>query len=177
MKIISPFPAFRQTFNYDCGALALEAILVFYGFDVKENDVMKKAGTTKAGTSIAGIKRAARSYGLKVFARKMTVEEVKKYIDKNTPVLIPLQAWKEEHNVVDWEEDWIDGHYVVAIGYDSKKFYFEDPATSVRDYLTYDEFEKRWHDVGADKKRYKGYGIVIYGRRRLYDPSKAIHMD
>lgn len=171
------FPAFRQTYNYDCGALALEAILAFYGFDLKEGDVMQKAGTTKNGTPINGIKKAAKAYGLKVKSKKMTVDEVKKYIDKNIPVLIPLQAWTNKPTHPNWEEDWIDGHYVVAIGYDNKKFYFEDPSSNIRDFLTYDEFEKRWHDIGSDKTIYDCLGIIIYGKRRLYNPKKIIHMD
>lgn len=178
MKMISPFPAFRQTYLYDCGALALEAILAYYGIDVKEYDVMKKAGTTPSkGTTVEGIKKTARSYGLKAFSKAMTVDEIKEFIDRNIPVLIPLQAWTDKHEKIDWELDWVDGHYVVAIGYDNKKFYFEDPSSIVHDYLTFEEFEKRWHDMGNGKNRYIGYGIVIHGKKKKYQPEKPIHMD
>ncbi len=175
MKIITPFPEFRQTFNYDCGAQTLHAVLVYYGINTREDEVMKKAHTTTAGTSVVGMKKAARSFGLKVISGEMEIEEIKKYIDKSIPVIINLQAWTEDHQV-DWEKDWHDGHWAVAIGYDKEKLYFEDPSTNARDYLTYNELEKRWHGADGNKK-YMSYGIVVYGKKKPYHPDKAIHMD
>ncbi|MEK7596261.1 MAG: cysteine peptidase family C39 domain-containing protein [Patescibacteria group bacterium] len=178
MKLIS-FPEFRQTFDYDCGASAMQSILAFYGIDVGEKQVMKIAGTAKAGTSIKGIKKVARKFGLKAKSGAMSVKDIKKFINKNIPVIVPLQAWANNKNnkKVDWEKDWRDGHYVIAIGYDKEKFYFEDPAAVLRTYLAYDEFEKRWHDSDTNRKKYNHYGIIIYGKKPSYNLKKAKHMD
>jgi uncharacterized protein YvpB len=38
-----------------------------------------------------------------------------------------IQAWKDENDTTPYPNDFEDGHYVVAIGYDKKNFFFEDP--------------------------------------------------
>lgn len=40
------------------------------------------------------------------------------------PVIILIQAWREDDDLSPWADDWDDGHYVVVIGYDAKYFYF-----------------------------------------------------
>jgi ABC-type bacteriocin/lantibiotic exporter with double-glycine peptidase domain len=176
MKIAN-FPEFIQASDYDCGAMAMQAVLAYYGFDVGERKILKIVGTTRRhGTHVKGIERAAKKFGLKFRSRKMTVDQIKKYIDRKIPVIALLQAWTRRKGIK-WEKDWRDGHYVVVIGYNTKKFYFEDPATILRTYLTFSEFEKRWHDVDTDGKKYVHHGIAIYGKKPQYDLRKSIHMD
>jgi len=43
------------------------------------------------------------------------------------PVILLLQAWKDEDDSTPYAVDFDDGHYVVAIGYDQQYIYFEDP--------------------------------------------------
>jgi hypothetical protein len=40
------------------------------------------------------------------------------------PVIILIQAWRDEDNLTPWVDDWEDGHYVVVIGYDAQNLYF-----------------------------------------------------
>jgi len=40
MKILD-FPELRQTFNYDCGAKALQSVLAYYGIDIREEEIIK----------------------------------------------------------------------------------------------------------------------------------------
>jgi len=175
---ILKFPEFRQVYKYDCGASALQSVLVYYGFDVREKDIMDLAGTSAHdGTPIKGFKKVAKHYGLKSKVRKLTIENVKKYIAKRVPVIIDLEAWSEKKKV-DWEDDWQDGHYVVAIGYDRDKFYFEDPSSVHRTFLTFVELQKRWHDQDPKtKKKLVNIGIIISGRKPDYHPERAEHMD
>jgi len=175
MKMLT-FPELRQTYSYDCGAKAAHAVLAYYGIDARESDVIKEAGTTRAGTPIRGIAKVMRKNGLKCKAKPMTIEEVKKSIDLKRPVILVLQAWTEKKNI-DWKKDWADGHYVVAIGYDRRRMYFEDPSSVLRTYLNYRELAERWHDVDTDNKKYVNYGIIIYGKRPRYSLKKRIHMD
>ncbi|MBU2236000.1 C39 family peptidase, partial [Patescibacteria group bacterium] len=102
--------------------------------------------------------------------------DIKKFINKKIPVILLVQAWTNIKNV-NWEKDWIDGHYVVAIGYDKNKIYFEDPSSISRTHLTYNELIKRWHDTDCDGKKYVNYGIAVYGKKPVYDLSKSKHMN
>lgn len=169
------FPNLRQTFNYDCGAKALQTVFFYYGIDTKENVIMKLARTSKSGTPILGIEQTIKKYGLRSISKKMTIDELKTFIDKKIPVIVAVQAWSKKKNV-DWKKNFTDGHYVVVIGYDQKKFLFEDPAVMARTFLTYKEFEERWHDKIAGKKHIQ-HGIAIFGKNPCFHPQTMIHMD
>ena len=173
MKILI-FPELRQTYAYDCGANAVQSVLGYYGIDKREDEIMKIAGTTKAGTSINGIIKALKKFGLKTKAEGMSISQVKKCIDKKIPVILVLQAWSKKKNH-DWKKDWKDGHYIVVIGYDKHKVYFEDPSSELRTWLTYKELDKRWHDKD-DNKIYIHFGISVYGKKPSYSPRKNIHL-
>lgn len=68
---------------------------------------------------------------------------------------------------MDWDNTWEDGHYVVAIGYDEKYIYFEDPSIlGGIGYIPKSEFLRRWHDYDMDiTNKYIHYGMSIEGRR------------
>jgi predicted double-glycine peptidase len=170
------FPELRQTYNYDCGAKATEAVLAYFGMDIREDLIMKKAHTTHAGTPIKGIVKTLISHGLKCKVGKLRIYDVKNYIKKGLPVIMVLQAWTNKKNV-NWKKDWIDGHYVVAIGFDEKNIYFEDPSSVLRTYLSHEELKKRWHDVDANGKKYVNYGIVAYAKKGSYHINNIEHMD
>ena len=172
-------PDLRQTKGYDCGAIVIQTILDYYGMDVREDKILKLTRTNKKKvTQTRDIERVFKKYGLKTKSGKFTIEEVKKFIDKKIPVILVLQAWAIKKEV-DWKKDWKDGHYVIAIGYDKEKMYFDDPATIWKTYLTFDELKKRWHDVGGLKnkgKKYIHFGIVAYGKKRKFSEKKSVHM-
>jgi len=169
-------PQLSQTYGYDCGAKALQAVLVYYGIEIREDEIIKSAGTSIDGTSIKGIIKVVQKYGLKTDSKQMTISDIKEYIKKNIPVIIVLQAWSKKKKV-DWEKDWIDGHYVVAIGYTKDKILFEDLSSFKRDYLKYDELDKRWHDVDTGGKKYFHHGIAIFGKKPQYNRDEVVHMD
>ena len=170
------FPRLRQVHKYDCGAIVTQAILEYYGFDVREDKIIKIAKTNRKGTSPKGIIRILRKYKLKPKIHKFTIEQVKKFISRGHPVILLVQAWTDKQKV-NWEKDWTDGHYVVAIGYDKKKMYFEDPSSVFKIYLTFEELEKRWHDSDSriKNKRYVHMGIVFSGKKK-YNSKKVVKM-
>lgn len=175
MKILE-FPMSIQTYDYDCGAKALQAVLAYYGICVKENVVLRLAGTKeKCGTPISGIRRTAKKYGLGCSCGEMAISEIKELINKKTPVIILVQAWTGNKQV-DWKKTWKDGHFVIVIGYDKNKIYFEDPFVFRRTFLTYKELKERWHGVIKGKKRHS-FGIVISGKKPKFDLNKKRHMD
>ena len=159
------FPALRQAFNYDCGAVAAQSVIVYYGHDVSEERVMQVAGTTpRNGTPLLGMLRVLRRYALKCESRRMTLGELKHFIKSGVPVIVLLQAWATKK--VNWESDWRDGHFAVAIGYDSKRLYFADPASITRSYLSFAELARRWHGREG-KKKFVNWGIAVRGKRRV----------
>lgn len=175
MKILD-FPMLCQAFDYSCGATALQSVLAYYGFDVREGSIMKIAGTGKGGTPIIGIISAARKYKLKCISKAMDIDEVKRFIDKKIPVIVFMQAWAEKKNI-NWDEEWNETHYAVIIGYDSKRFIFADPSSFTRAFLSFKEFSQRWRGTDTDKKRHANLGFAIYGRKPAYYSRKIVHMD
>ena len=170
------FPEVRQTYNYDCGAKVTQAVLAYYGIDIREDIIIKLVGTKRSGTPIKGIIRAFKKHGLKYKVEKSTINKIRKCINKKIPVILVLQAWTDKKNV-NWETDWIDGHYVIAIGYDKNRIYFEDPSSVLRTFLTYDELKERWHGIDPESgKKYINYGIIVYGKRNTFSFKKAVRM-
>ena len=77
------FPNLRQTYDYDCGATVVQAVLAYYGIHIRKDHIMKIAGTSKRdGTSLSGILKVLKKQGLKYQARKMEISEVKKFLEE-----------------------------------------------------------------------------------------------
>jgi len=171
------YPFKRQIYSYDCGASCMETVLTYFGYDEREDYIMKIAGTDKNGTSIEGLIKVAKKLGLKYKARdNMTIDDLKKCINRRRPCITSIQAWGNNAKE-DWEDGWRYGHFVVPIAYDDKNIYFEDPASDHRTFLSYDEMERRWHDKEAGGRKLIHFGIMFYGRPERLDDDEMIHMD
>ena len=158
------FPELKQSGDYDCGALAIQSVLNYYGVDVREDLIAKEAKTTKEkGTPIRGVVDFLKKYDLKVIAKKMKINDIIDYIEKDIPVIMLLQAWWNKKNI-DYKKVYNCGHYVVAIGYDSKRLYFEDPYKLERTYLEYGELKKRWHSLDDKNKKINNFAIAAKGK-------------
>jgi predicted double-glycine peptidase len=55
----------------------------------------------------------------------MLISDLENSIMRGRPVIVQIQAWGDEGT--DYTNDFDDGHYVVAIGFDENYLYFEDP--------------------------------------------------
>ena len=162
MKLLD-FPKLRQTYEYDCGANALQAVLAYYGIELSEEILMKDAKTNpKKGTTIKGILKTLDEFKLKYESKRMTIKDIQNYLDKKIPVLILLSAYNEFH-------------WVVAIGYDKNKIFFDDPSSFERTFLEDKELEKKWHAKEGKKEIYN-HGIAVFGKKPVYDSKKIIHM-
>ncbi len=91
----------------------------------------------------------------------MTIEQLQACLDNKQPVIIAYQAWKDNPSIP-YQDDWEDGHFSIAIGYDSNNIYFMDPYT-LGNYTSIptSEFLTRWHDIDdfAEEKLIN-FGIV-----------------
>jgi predicted double-glycine peptidase len=178
VKIID-FPSLRQTYTFSCGASAIQVMMLYYGFDKRENAIIEEVGTTKDGTKPESIVDYFKNNKFKVSAHEnFTIDKIKTLIDEKIPVLVVLQAWVEEPAPKDWEKLNENGHYVVVIGYTDRHIVFSDPSNIYDTYLTYEDFEKRWHDISIDKSEFfDHYAIIPYGIKPSYKGNYVEHMN
>jgi predicted double-glycine peptidase len=168
----------RQTYDYDCGAKALQTVMAYYGVFVREDKLIQALGSGKDGTRVQRMAEIAQENGFQVTIREnMSTDELRDYLRRGVPVIVLLQAWAERVlTLKEWKEDYDDGHYAIAIGYLRKVFLFEDPSSFRRTWLREREFLARWHDVDTDSEhKYEHFGMILSGR----EPSRQMleHMD
>jgi predicted double-glycine peptidase len=157
----------RQTYDFDCGAKALQTVMAYYGVDVREDKLLRELGSNNNGTAVEKMVSIANRYGFEVKTHEyLTLAGLKKYIKEGIPVIVLLQAWAERYMTLkDWREDDADGHYAIVIGYQRKVLIFEDPSSFRRTWLRETEFLARWHDVDPENdKRYEQFGMVLLGK-------------
>lgn len=159
-----PVPNVQQTTKFSCGAAVTQSVCCYFGVGPDEqNEYMERLhAVPDGGIAPTDIVKFCKDYGLCADAiENMTTEQLIEYIEKGRPVICAMQAYgtKKEY------KNWSSGHYVVAIGYDKKNIYFEDPmSTGRRVFLAIDEFAERWHDYDKHNKEYNHLGIVIWKR-------------
>lgn len=167
---IIDFPDVRQSKDYTCGVSALQAILHYYGFSYREDQLSILLHTTNQfGTHPHNIISVCRRLGLTVVVRDhMSLDEIRFYLDNQIPILTLLQSWGNPKNYQDLNIN-DSGHYSIIIGIIGKYIIFEDPSLIGKGYITFDTFVKRWHDADASGHQYIRYGIMIYGKDIKYD--------
>jgi predicted double-glycine peptidase len=183
-KIKLDFPELRQATSYTCGVTALQQVLIYYGIEKREDELMsllatKKTSIIEHGTKMSKIVEVAVYFGLEAYILKNSnIKEIKTLIDKGIPPILLIQAWRDYSvDNLDWNKDYKDGHYVVAVGYNDTSLFFEDPSSVNRTYLTFEEFETRWHDASDDNiHKYNHYAVIIKGEKK-FSSTNIIHMD
>ncbi len=171
-------PTVRQATPYTCGVSALHAVLGYYGEDIRDDKLAQTLKTKPAsGTDYHNILRLAANHGYRVQKyTEMSLDKLKRLIDHGKPTILVIQAWASKP--VDWANDWDDGHYVVAIGYDQDDIYFMDPSTLGNyTYIPVAEFLDRWHDMDQHGRELIHFGIVIDGKKRVFDPDEIKSLD
>lgn len=163
-------PLTRQATDYTCGVASLQSILMYYGDEYMESELAQVLkADPENGTSYHNIADFSKSEGYTVnIYKKMSIEDLKKQIDNKKPVLVLLQAWSDDPNP-NYKDDWIDGHYSIAIGYDQKRVYFMDPSTlGYYTFIPTQQFLDRWHDVDINEKVIH-FGMVIEKKNPKYN--------
>jgi len=168
------FPNLLQTFEYDCGATAIQSILLYYGIEIKANKIITYAKTDeKSGTFIKDTEAVFLQYGLKYDSQTLSILDLESYLKKKIPVMILLQAWSATQK--NYSTSYKDGHWVVAIGFDSQNIYFADPYISAISFIPKKEFKSRWHGKEG-RKKIQNYGIAVFGKRPSYSSRKIVYM-
>lgn len=163
----------RQATSYTCGVSASQAVLNYYGTDVREDQLAQRFGTTEtSGTSPNQIVTGLESYGLVATMREdTTLDDLRWNIQQQIPTMVAIQAWLEKYPPQDWSMEWESGHWIIVIGMDDSNVYFEDPSIlGSRGWLSHSEFLARWHDYtgeapccGVNDKTYTHLSISVKG--------------
>jgi predicted double-glycine peptidase len=171
-------PTGRQTFDFDCGAKALQIVMAYYGVDIREDELITELGIDHDGVPVKNMIATAEKQGFQVVAKcEFPLRSLKQYVDAKHPVIVLVQAWAERYMTLDdWKEDNDNGHYVIVIGHHGYIIVFEDPASFRRTWMTEEEFLARWHDVDPrTQERLDHFAMVLLGKQ----PAKKVleHMD
>jgi hypothetical protein len=185
LKIIKilEFPDSRQSTNFSCGAACVQAVLKYYGIEIREDILIEGMGVLPTNVEPSGVRpdiilKFFEKKGLKHSTGTMTIKEITDFIDKDIPIITPIQAWNElyEKKDVDYS-GWKDGHYVIAIGYTKDELIFDDPSLmNNRGFLSFDEFKNRWHDQDSIGKKYVNFGMAIFGKKPIFNPKKTFRI-
>jgi uncharacterized protein YvpB len=177
------FQELRQLYTFDCGVSFSQSVLTYYGYNKREDELLKKLKAVNTNVFDNGV-TAKSIMGLFIehklkpkLIRGMKAEELPAYIDEGVPVIVLLQAYKEKDNKKEYKDDYVDGHYVVAVGYDNGSIIFEDPSAYNRTCLTYEELDDRWHANNDNNKPDPvSLAIAVYGVRK-FRSNQIEHME
>lgn len=182
IKILK-FPDSRQSTNFSCGAACVQSVLYYYGTEIREDILIKEMEVLPTNVEPSGVRpdiilKFFEKKGLKYNAGTMTIKKIIEFIDKDIPIITPIQAWNEAYEKKDVDySGWKDGHYIVAIGYTKNKILFDDPSLmNNRGFLSFEEFRSRWHDQDSLGKKYINFGMAIFGKEPKFDSKKIFRI-
>lgn len=172
-------PDVRQTYDYTCGPVSLQAAFGYYGEEHFERDLMEMCQSDpQEGTPPEKLAEVARKLGFQAEIRQnMTLADLEKFIGEGKPVLVAAQAWRNDDQLqTPWNKIWDSGHWMVTCGMDDKNVYFEDPSIlGSLGQIPREEFLQRWHDIDLDKPFIQG-GVIISGKDPE-PPPLIMHVD
>lgn len=176
--MILEFPWIVQSTNYTCGSACMTSILNYYGFDEVTEDEMSdelKSAPVR-GTRPESFIRVAKKYGLNANSVMHTsINNIIQSIINHNPVIVNVQAWSDSDDI-DYTENYNNGHYVVAIGFQDDKIIFADPSCLYRTFLTLEELERRWHDKETEEE-YTDHLAIFFVGKPDFSYSKIKHMN
>lgn len=164
-------PPITQPDDYSCGVACLYSIFAYYGIDKYDYAALEKRlhATEADGTDFKRIVDVARQEGLVAHAHKeMTLDELLDCVKARQAVIVSMQAYEDDPKKVPqiYYDANVNGHFVVAIGFDDDNLYFMDPSLPRRRaFLSKAEFDKRWHDdegTAGHPNVIHHLGLVIY---------------
>lgn len=126
------FPHYMQTDAMTCGPSCLRIISAYYGKKYSLAELVQVSHTTREGSSLLGMSRAAEKIGFRTMGVKITMSQLFE------EVTLPCIAhWNQQHFVVVYK---ITKHAV----------YVSDPAHGLLQY-TKEEFAKHWISDGKEE--------------------------
>jgi len=131
-RIITPLAL--QSHVTECGAACLGSVLAYFGLWIPLSELRTLCEVSRDGSSAAGIKRAAKSFGLDCKGRSAPSSSMLRGMS------LPL--------ILFWEFN----HFVILEGFDAKHFYINDPACGRRR-LTAGKFDQSYSGIVLEFQR------------------------
>ena len=124
--LVVPFATFEKQHRIeDCGPSALASVSRFYGVSATEKELASMAGTSRTGTSLFGLLRAARAKGLSADAWRVKPDQL---ADVPRPCILFMHP----------------GHFVILKGVKGGRYFVADPSQG--QYAeSLPEIEQQWH--------------------------------
>ncbi len=138
---LTPFPFYKQLEGKDCGPTCLKIISAYYKHHLSIQDLRNLSKTTRDGSSLYNISKAAEKIGFDTFGTKLSFENL---IEAPLPCIV----------------FWRNYHYVVLYKITKDKVYISDPAVGKIKY-TYDDFIKNWINESADSQTEEGIVLLL----------------
>lgn len=150
-----------QEQDNSCGAACVKNLMLAMGVDIKtEQEVRKKAGTNRKGTTQGGIKRALKAYGhnsesFQFRLHRSALRHLEVLLRAGRPVVLCVDDWHHWVVVLARFRPTFDGpktYLVVDPGWDADKASKEGPCQI----LSEEELKSRWQH---GKFGFHGVGI------------------
>jgi ABC-type bacteriocin/lantibiotic exporter with double-glycine peptidase domain len=125
-------PGFKQSPSF-CGPACLKMILHYYGTEASEEEIGALAKTTlEDGTTNENLLLTAQHYGLDgAWKREGSINDLRAYVEKNTPVIV---EWFSTNEV----------HFSIVVGADEDQIVLLDPEHGERESFSHVEFMSVW---------------------------------
>jgi len=136
--VYNKFPVYRQLDSKDCGPTCIRIIAKYFGKEFSLNLIQNLSETTREGSSLYGMAKAAEKIGLHSTGAKVDLENLKS---------LPLPC------VIHWNQD----HFVVLYKIKKNKYYISDPEKGLL-CLSELEFKTAW--IGPNSQK-KDMGIIM----------------
>ncbi|MVZ65237.1 ATP-binding cassette domain-containing protein [Sphingobacterium sp. DK4209] len=143
---MAKFPFYKQPDAKDCGPTCLRIISKHYGKSISLQMLRDLSETTREGSSLMGLSRAAEAIGFKTLAVKIDLNTL--FEDVPMPCVV---FWRKQHFVV---------VYKVEKSGNNFKIYISDPSYGL---ITYnkEEFLEAWIGKGANEETEEGIVLVL----------------
>ena len=128
-------PLFKQSTDYTCGPTVLCMVLAYYGITRSEEELRDQMKVNeREGTKNEQLENEARREGLFVYAKNGgTIEEIRKYVEENIPV------------IVNFIEEGGEGHYAVVVDVGNEHLVWNDPYHEKPTSILIAAFLPRWY--------------------------------
>jgi ATP-binding cassette subfamily B protein len=129
---MAKFPHYMQTDTMTCGPSCLRIVSAYYGIKYSLADLVAISQTTREGSSLLGISRAAEKIGFRTLGIKISFDK----LVNEAP--FPFIA------------HWNQNHFVVVYKIKNNFIYISDPAHGLLEYSK-EDFIKYWASDGKDE--------------------------
>jgi ABC-type bacteriocin/lantibiotic exporter with double-glycine peptidase domain len=136
---------YQQSDASRCGPAVIKMVLMYYGIDATENDIILKCGTYtyENGCDDHAMKKAFESYGVSIeIVNNSTLEDIEYWMKWKVPIIVDWFSGGVDANY----EDVPNGHSGIVVDIDREKIYILDPEFALVRCIPRNDFERVWFD-------------------------------